>query len=408
MTQGVAPKANAEKTLRILAFAYACEPEKGSEPEAGWVWVRMLTKFGHVHVVTRANNRDAIECGLRNAAERNRLHFVYVDLPRWGSFWKRGQRGVRLYYVLWQVSALRAARRLERRRCFDLVWHLTLANLWLGSLAPLLRAPFVLGPVGGGVGTVWSLAFSFGLRGLAREVTRELVRQSGRYVNPLARLAWRRASVILVQNAETLEWLPRQYRDKAIVFPHAVALESRASIRSANRERRALFAGRLIAWKGAALAVRALRWAPEWSLTVCGSGEEERRLRSLARHLGVSDRVEFRGWTPRDELARLMANSDALLLPSVHDDSPLAVTEALSTGLPVVCLDRGGPPVLGGKAAVIARGKGSEDEIAAELAVLLQSAIEPGRRDVAYRRAAELSFDSRAEEIARVLARVSP
>jgi glycosyltransferase involved in cell wall biosynthesis len=35
-----------------------------------------------------------------------------------------------------------------------------------------------------------------------------------------------------------------------------------------------------------------------------------------------------------------------LLFPSLHDESPLTVAEALALGLPVLCLDHGGPPVV--------------------------------------------------------------
>ena len=58
----------------------------GSEPGAGWAFARMLASRADVWVVTRANNRGAIEAGLENLPERDRLHFVYVDLlPGLGS-----------------------------------------------------------------------------------------------------------------------------------------------------------------------------------------------------------------------------------------------------------------------------------------------------------------------------------
>jgi hypothetical protein len=75
--------------VRIVAFAYACEPESGSEPGAGWMWARL----GESWLITRANNRAAIEASLPAVAERDRLHFEYVDLPAWARFWKRG-RGI--------------------------------------------------------------------------------------------------------------------------------------------------------------------------------------------------------------------------------------------------------------------------------------------------------------------------
>ena len=65
----------------ILAFAYACEPGKGSEPGAGWAMARVAARIGPTWVITRANNREAIEASLPTIAERDRLTFVYVDLP---------------------------------------------------------------------------------------------------------------------------------------------------------------------------------------------------------------------------------------------------------------------------------------------------------------------------------------
>src|SRR5581483_10321303 len=103
----------------------------------------------------------------------------------WARFWKRGQRGIRLYYLLWQVRAMLAARSLRRTTDFDLVWHLTMANVWLGSLASLAGRPFVYGPVGGGVGAPWRyLGRESGARGIYVEVVRATVRSFARYFNP--------------------------------------------------------------------------------------------------------------------------------------------------------------------------------------------------------------------------------
>jgi NAD(P)-dependent dehydrogenase (short-subunit alcohol dehydrogenase family) len=131
--------------VKLLAFAYACEPAEGSEPGAGWMWARMLARYGDTWVITRANNREVIESAIDEIPERGRLHFVYVDLPAWARSWKRGSRGLRPYYLLWQLAALRVARRLHRTIGFDLVWHLTLANAWPGRWGG--RPPMVTGLV---------------------------------------------------------------------------------------------------------------------------------------------------------------------------------------------------------------------------------------------------------------------
>jgi glycosyltransferase involved in cell wall biosynthesis len=329
----------------ILVFAYACEPEKGSEPGAGWAIARVAARIGPTWVITRANNRKVIETTLPTIPERDRLKFLYVDLPRHWMWWKRGKRGVYLYYLLWQFAALRHARSLLRQERFSFVWHVTIANIWLGSTAPLTNLPFVYGPVGGGVPTPWRLLPALGVEGAAFEVARTVVRATLGHLNPLCRIAMRRATLIMVQNEETLRWIPTSLRDKAVVAPNAIIEASPLErVDGSHRPPTALFAGRLIPWKGLALAIRAIAIAPGWHLLICGEGRDESRLRAIAHRLGVEGRVHFLGQRPRKEVLRLMAEqANLLLFPSLHDEGLMVVAEALAVGLPVVCLDRGGP-----------------------------------------------------------------
>lgn len=373
--------------MKILAFAYACEPGKGSEPGAGWMLVRNLATFGEVCVITRANNREVIEARSADGDDLAGVRFVYVDLPAWARSWKKGMRGMRLYYVLWQLAALRAARRLEASERFDCVWHLTIANVWLGSAAALAGPPFLYGPVGGGVRAPLGLVPSLGLRGAVYEALREVARQGSRYLNPLARVSWRNASVILVQNEETRRWLPARHRRKAVVYQNAavegVDLESAVG----GPGRTAVFAARLIAWKGGALAIRAIARSPQWRLIVCGTGPDEARLKRLAEELRVGDRVDFRGRVPQEQLLSLYATeADVFLFPSIHDDSPLAVAEAVAAGLPVVCLDVGGPHLIAGDAGTVVSSRGRASKVVKALASALEEAAAGGPPDAATRR----------------------
>ena len=341
--------------MRVLVFAYACEPGKGSEPGAGWIWSRMLARLGEVWVITRESNRSVIEAALPHMPERQNVHFEYVDLPARARFWKRGAKGARLYYLLWQVAALKRGRLLSRSTSFDAVWHLTWANAWMGALAPLLRGPFVYGPVGGGVGMDWNLVSVVGVRGAIYEATRASVRAIARFANPLARLPWWRADLILVTNSETRAWLPSRHQEKAVVFPHVVLDRPRTSRsrRQKPPQPTALFVGRLLPWKGVALAIRTLVLLDGWALIICGGGPDEHRLKRLARKLGVEQRVRFLGWVPTSRVDELMAEvADVFLFPSIHDEGGFVVAEALSVGLPVVCLQRGGPPEIGGTGVI--------------------------------------------------------
>jgi glycosyltransferase involved in cell wall biosynthesis len=361
----------------------------------------MLAQLGETWVITRANNRPVIERTLHAAGPQPDLHFVYVDLPPHLRRWKRGQRGVRLYYLLWQWAALREAQRLAQAKPFDLAWHLTLANAWIGSLACRLGVPFVYGPVGGGVETPWKLTGTLGGRGALYEVLRTWARGFGRYANPLARSSWRRAVLILAQNDETRQWLPQRYRARTEVFPN-VLLERVPEKVEEPQQRVMLFAGRLLPWKGTSIAISALEALPEWKLVVCGDGPDLGRLRRHATQRGVTDRVEFRGWVTRDEVLRTMhEESSVFVFPSLHDEAGWVVAEAIAAGLPVVCLDIGGPPAIAGTQFAVP--PTSPQMTAARLAERVVATTTEADRSSIQARAGEFMIEQRLVLLSKLL-----
>lgn len=355
--------------MRIVAFAYACEPGKGSEPGAGWAMAQLLAGSAETHVITRANNRDAIEAALPSLPPERRPNFVYVDPPRALTRWKRGTRGVRLFYLWWLKVALARAREMHFDRPFDVAWHLTLANAWLGTTAGRLPIPLVYGPVGGGVSPPWRLVTSLGPKGVLYEIVRAGVRMAGRYLNPLSRAAWKKADLILVQNPETRDWFPAAVRDRCEVFQHALIDDATLSEPgSARLGGTAIYVGRLIPWKGVSLAIRAVARVPDQRLTIVGDGPDRERLEELVRTLDVEDRVRFMGSVSRDVALEELSRSEVLLFPSLHDDSPLAVGEAAWSGLPVICLARGGAPIVADGAAIPVSPWGGTGQVVARLA----------------------------------------
>lgn len=70
---------------------------------------------------------------------------------------------------------------------------------------------------------------------------------------------------------------------------------------------------------------------------------QEERLRGLARSLDLGDRVRFVGWQPQAEVARLMAESAVVVLPSRAESFGAVLIEALACGTPVVATRCGGP-----------------------------------------------------------------
>jgi glycosyltransferase involved in cell wall biosynthesis len=336
--------------MKVLLSAYACEPEKGSEPGVGWNWVAHMARFHEVWLLTRANNQPAIEQSLAERPLPN-VRWVYFDLPPWAHFWKKQRRGIHLYYFLWQLGAYFRARTLHRQVGFDLVHHVTLVNYWMPSLLPLLPVLFVWGPVGGGESAPRIFWRSFSLRGKVYEAMRALARRMSE-LNPLLRLTARRAALGLATTPETATRL------RAIGCPN-VSLSSEAGLTRdemlrlgrfpfrENNPFRVASVGNLLHLKGFELGVRAFaqfqRRFPAAEYWIMGSGPERKRLERLTRELHLADKVTFTGTIPRREVLQRLAECDVLLHPTLHDSGGWVCLEAMAAGRPVICLDLGGP-----------------------------------------------------------------
>ena len=70
-------------------------------------------------------------------------------------------------------------------------------------------------------------------------------------------------------------------------------------------------------------------------LVIAGTGEKKDEFLSLAKELGVDGRVHLLGF--RTDVAELLKSADIFLFPSIQEGLPVALMEAMSCGLPVIC-----------------------------------------------------------------------
>lgn len=334
--------------------AYACEPLSGSEPGVGWAWAKAAAIAGHeVLLFTRENNRSAIELAL--AENDLTIHPIYFDLsPGWLRA-KSAPFAMRIYYVAWQKAARAVIRGLHRDPGFDLAHHVTFAADWLPAATSAIEGvPNIWGPIGGTTQPPNVLRRFLGVRGNLAAAVRGFAGHLGRSV--WGNRSAKAASLTIALN-EDVAGRFGSFGD-SIVEPNCAldrdlieSIRSSVSNRRASKWRRAIFVGRLEAWKGLAIAIRAIadEAASNWILDVYGTGPDESRVRALATSRDVGDRIRFRGARPRRETLLAMARADALVHPAVHDSSPWAVAEAVSLGTPVVCMSVGGPRLIASK-----------------------------------------------------------
>ncbi|GAB4148710.1 MAG: hypothetical protein Fur0037_17020 [Planctomycetota bacterium] len=110
---------------------------------------------------------------------------------------------------------------------------------------------------------------------------------------------------------------------------------------------RLAFAGVFSPWKGAAVAIEAVRMtnAPV-ELTLWGNDRETMFLDHIAelkRSAGDDPRIRFAGPYGEGEIDRVFAQTDVLIVPSLwYENTPFVILEAFEAGVPVVATDLGG------------------------------------------------------------------
>jgi len=345
--------------MKVLLSAYSCLPNAGSENAVGWKWALGIAACGHhTFVITRAAYRNAIETACEKDSIQN-PQFLYYDMSPTIQKLYKIPLGNYVHYLLWQYTAAKVAVRVHAKERFDLVQHITWGNFRLPSFMWKLGIPFIFGPVGGGESTPKKLRRGLGMRGRVWDFLRRtsnLLLTRG----PLMRSTYAHATQIVATTNETLREIPAPYRQKVRV-QQAVGIDPRGPYTSTDRSSahppkarcgklKVLFVCRLLAWKGLHLGLKSLaeldHQVKDVHLTVVGFGSDESRLKRLAQRLDLGESISWVPWLERwEDLIQLYAEFDLLLFPSLHESGGMAVLEAMSFGLPVLCLDLGGPGI---------------------------------------------------------------
>lgn len=153
-----------------------------------------------------------------------------------------------------------------------------------------------------------------------------------------------------------------------------------------------LSVGHLVERKGHHLVIEALSRLPDVDLVIVGSGPMESDLRSLARKLGVADRVNFVGALGQEQLRLYYNAADALVLASSREGMANVLLESIACATPAVATPLwGNPEVISSDAAGQLTRERSPSSIAEGVRALMDSY--PNRADT--RRHAE-QFDWQA------------
>jgi glycosyltransferase involved in cell wall biosynthesis len=186
-----------------------------------------------------------------------------------------------------------------------------------------------------------------------------------------------RAADTVVALSPTWANLLRKSGARVVIIPNPVILPAPdVGGTDSDRHPTILYMGKVERRKGYEDLIQAMSVVlskfPNAILRVAGHGEIA-SARRLANELGISKSIEFLGWVSQEDRERLYRSADVFCLPSYSEGVPMALLEAMSFRLAVVCTPVGGIPdlITSGENGVFVQ-PGDAREIASALIDLLE------------------------------------
>jgi len=104
-----------------------------------------------------------------------------------------------------------------------------------------------------------------------------------------------------------------------------------------------LYLGRLVFYKNVEVILQAFKTVakefPDAVLVIAGDGPHKESLQKLANKLGISNNITFTGYVTPSQKTKLLAESNALLFPSIIEGFGLVMLEAFQQNRPVLVSD---------------------------------------------------------------------
>lgn len=340
--------------MKLLISAYACRPNMGSEPAVGWNWVTELNKYHDLVVLTNYTNKNYIEkYEQEHQDELKNTRFLYIRPNEKLTFWyKEWERMERIYYYLWQRKAYKVAKKLVKNESFDWVQHLTYVTCIIPTFMHKLEIPFIYGPISGGEKIPKVIEYPMSKKDKIIEKIRNATMIIPK-ISTNTQKAFKKSKKIIVVTEDTKSLVPKKYWDKVEIFQaigiNDCFLEPTPKFIK-NDVCKVLIAGRMLPWKGfeagIAATVKALDRGAAIELTVLGNGDDFylQKIKKYAEGY-VDKQIKFINFVKYTEMKEFYENFDVLLNCSLRDSGCLVLMEGMSRGLPVICVNTGGPKV---------------------------------------------------------------
>lgn len=348
---------NNEKTMKIILVAEHASIDFGGEAALPCHYFRVLRARNYdVNLVVHERSRSFLSRVFKNDGD----HIYYVKDSRMHRFLHACQRYLPrrlggmtfgfLLRVLTQYIQKRLVQRLivEDNKNNNIVVHQVIpVSPKEPSLLFGLNVPVVIGPLNGGM--YYPKGFE-GYEGRLSLWFNDIGRVISKPINCLFR-GKRNAAVIMVSNQRTADALPSGLKgDVRFIVENGVDLsvwQAAASDKTSELPT-FVYVGRLVDWKAVDILLDAFFKACDvygpMQLRIIGDGDQREYLEQIVlKHHDQAGEVLFHGWIAQQDIAPILSNSVALVLPSLYECGGAVVLEAMALSKAVISTNWGGP-----------------------------------------------------------------
>jgi glycosyltransferase involved in cell wall biosynthesis len=328
---------------KIVAIAFTCEPNKGSEYEVGWRWTQLISDQHDLIALVKSSS-------YRHLLARQFNHKVFgpvkkvgnciykeIDIPFVGQYLTT-RLFMRLHYIIWQFLVLFWL--LQRSKLFDICHHVCFVCTWIPPIAAFASTPFIWGPIGTGSKlpdwlpqTPFAKCWSYFTQSFPRH-------------NPLVDIVTHRAAKLIPINEYVSDIITNSGLRVGAVRKISILASIATDIRtlmpsnkySSIETATILWSGRDVPYKMpqlvALFGLKIKAKYPHSNFIMIGDG-----LHNLA---SCYPSLSIRSSVPQDEFHKLLSKAQILLNPTT-EGAGLVTLEAMSYGVPIVCIENSGP-----------------------------------------------------------------
>lgn len=330
--------------MKILVNCYACSPYRGSEPGMGWNFVKCLSKFHELHIITEKKyQKDLDKYFCEHPDEKKYYHFHFIKRERHNILRKIYPPSYYWFYKKWQKKVLAFSQELEKTHHFDIIHQLNMIGYREPGYLYKLKKPFVWGPIGGFNITPWTLLSSMGIYGCIFFFCRNVINLYQMHHSKRIRTAINNSDALISATKDDHDKILDIFGKNSIIIPEVgfTSPSNNISPRRRNGKLKICWSGLHIPRKSLNLLLEAISLCKNKEnieLHIIGDGECNLKWKKMANKLQINN-IKWYGWVNRNTAMNIMQESHIFTITSLSDATSTVLLEALSLGLPIITLN---------------------------------------------------------------------